>query len=107
MQKNTFFQEEQDRTMNEKNRVLFRVIAGGYLTYLGVDLLKNTINGKTDNPIMFGGFGVAFLIIGVGYVLYSLKRYRDRGISEEEIEDVEYPEKMMEHLDTKNENNEE
>ena len=60
--------------MNDKGRSMLRIIAGGYLAYLGVDLLKNTITGKTNNPVMFGGFGAAFLVIGVGYIIYSLKR---------------------------------
>lgn len=63
--------------MDEKRRIVIRVIAGGYLTYLGADLLKNTIAGTVDNPVMYGGFGTAFLIIGVGYIIYSLKRYKD------------------------------
>ena len=87
--------------MNEKNRMIFRVVAGGYLTYLGVDLLKNTISGKTDNPIMFGGFGAAFLIIGAGYVLYSLKRYRDSKKAEE------CPEEEIDCLDDQKDDEEE
>lgn len=94
--------------MNGKNRMLFRVIAGGYLTYLGIDLLKNTISGQTDNPIMFGGFGGAFLIIGVGYILYSLKRYKNNEASEtEEIEDAECPEERTKELDDEKESKEE
>ena len=94
--------------MNEKNRVIFRVVAGGYLTYLGVDLLKNTISGKTDNPIMFGGFGAAFLVIGVGYLIYSLKRYRDGGdVEVEEVEDKECPEEKIEYLDDQKDDEEE
>lgn len=94
--------------MNGKNRMLFRVIAGGYLTYLGIDLLKNTISGQTDNPVMFGGFGGAFLIIGVGYILYSLKRYRSSEASEaEEIEDAECPEEETKELDDEKESKEE
>ena len=94
--------------MNGKNRMLFRVIAGGYLAYLGIDLLKNTMSGQTDNPVMFGGFGGAFLILGVGYILYSLKRYKEREASEvEEMEEKECPEEKKKESDDEKEHKEE
>lgn len=90
--------------MDEKRRIVIRVIAGGYLTYLGIKLLMNTFAGDTDNPVMFGGFGTAFLIIGLGYIIFSVKRYKNAENLEDDIEDEsECPaEDVKEQLEEKN-----
>ena len=76
--------------MNNNSRMLFRILAGGYLTYLGIKLVRSTFSGNTDNPVMYGGFGIAFMIIGIGYIIFSVKRNKDAENMEDDIEnDVE------------------
>lgn len=91
--------------MDNKNRMLFRILAGGYLTYLGIKMLINTFAGKTDNPVMFGGFGISFLVIGIGYMIYSVKSYKN---AENDIDDeTECPDEEQKDQLEENENNKE
>lgn len=62
--------------MNEKSWITLRIIAGGYLAYLGFNLLKNVIAGKPENSLIFIICGVLFLVIGLGYLVKAIKQYR-------------------------------
>lgn len=102
------FLEEQNEIMDNKNRMLFRILAGGYLTYLGIKMLINTFAGKTDNPVMFGGFGISFLVIGIGYMIYSVKSYKNAENAENDIDDeTECPDEEQKNQLEENENNKE
>lgn len=94
--------------MNEKGRITLRIIAGGYLAYLGIDLVKNVITGKPDNAVLFGVVGVLFLVIGAGIFIKALRDYRNYQKAEyedtkedetEEIMDIEQSETEEDRLE--------
>lgn len=62
--------------MNERGRITIRIIAGGYLIYLGIDLIRNVITGKPDSALLFGAVGALFLIVGAVVFVKSLRDYR-------------------------------
>ena len=51
--------------MNDRTRTVLRVLAGGYLAYLGLELLKTMLKEQPDNMMLFVSVGLAFLAIGV------------------------------------------
>lgn len=73
--------------MNERGRITIRIIAGGYLAYLGIDLIRNVITGKPDNALIFGAVGVLFLIVGAVVCVKSICDYRN--CQKAEYEDTE------------------
>lgn len=73
--------------MNERGRITIRIIAGGYLVYLGIDLIRNVITGKPDNALIFGAVGVLFLMVGAVVCVKSIRDYRN--CQKAEYEDTE------------------
>ena len=63
--------------MNKKGIYIFRVILGGYLGYLGIDLLVQMSKEKPSNMIFMIVMGALFVVIGVVYAVFSLKRLFD------------------------------
>lgn len=63
--------------MNERGRITIRIVAGGYLVYLGIDLVRNVVTGKPDNALLFGAVGVLFLIVGAVVFVKSVRDYRN------------------------------
>ncbi len=83
--------------MPTKSRMIIRILAGGYLMYLGFDLFKGVLEGNPDNVMLFMLIGIAFMGIGLFLlanavlVLYR-KDYEDE--YEEESEDDPDEEKV-------------
>lgn len=79
--------------MPTKSRMMIRILAGGYLIYLGFDLMKGVLEGSSSNIMLFMLIGIAFIGIGLflminsGLVLYK-KDYEDE--QEEEPEEDEW-----------------
>ena len=48
-----------------KGRVFFRIIVGGYLGYLGIDLIKKTMTNRPENATLYLVLGVAFAVLGI------------------------------------------
>lgn len=63
--------------MNKKAAYAFRIVLGGYLAYLGVQILIQMVKEEPTNMIFMCVTGIAFVIIGVGYAAYSLKKVFD------------------------------
>ena len=63
--------------MNKKGMYIFRVILGGYLGYLGINLLVQTAKEKPSNMIFMSVMGALFVVVGVVYAIFSLKRVLD------------------------------
>lgn len=60
--------------MSTKGRVVLMIIAGGYLVYQGVSLLKGAFVERPDNYLVFMAFGAGFLVFGGILLLLNLKR---------------------------------
>lgn len=55
--------------MNDRTRSIFKVIAGGYLAYLGVTLCRDVLKARPDNYVLFLIAGVVFIGVG-GYLAF-------------------------------------
>ena len=63
--------EEKRPGLNMRTHYLIRILVGGYIAYLGWQLMKNFING-VGNKVVAGIFGVVFLLLGGGLVVWSV-----------------------------------
>lgn len=54
---------------------IMRLIAGGYLVYLGVTLVKDVITNDPENGTFFMAMGVIFIVAGTGIVILKLKEH--------------------------------
>lgn len=55
-----------------RGRLFFRIIVGGYLAYIGAELMKDAFVEKPENYIMFAGAGILFFIIGLGWLIKAV-----------------------------------
>lgn len=58
-----------------KGQITIRIIAGGYLAYLGFGLVKDMIVQKPDNYIIYLLFGIVFMVVGGIWCFLAFKRY--------------------------------
>lgn len=58
-----------------KGQITIRIIAGGYLAYLGLGLVRDMIMKKPDNHIIYLLFGILFIIVGAVWCFLALRRY--------------------------------
>ena len=72
--------------MDKKGMYIFRVILGGYLGYLGIKLLVQMSQEKPSNMILMSVMGALFVVVGVGYAIFSLKKVLDLRKGEESDE---------------------
>lgn len=70
--------------MNRQAGSMFRIIVGGYLVYLGMNLISAVVKEKPENMVLMIIFGAAFIVFGGGYALFSLKRMFDESKRERE-----------------------
>lgn len=82
--------------MVTKSQLMIRILAGGYLSYLGGKLLMDAVKERPDNYIIFALAGLVFLIIGIfllgkSAIKLQKKEYEDNSIigqiSDDEPED--------------------
>ena len=59
--------------MNNRGQMLFRIIAGIYLAYQGVNLLTKVIRNKPDNYMLYAVFAIVFIVVGVVFLIWSVK----------------------------------
>lgn len=56
-----------------KSRVFLRIIAGGYLAYLGGGLVKDALADKPEHYIGFVAAGILFLAFGLWWMFMGVK----------------------------------
>ena len=59
--------------MNNRGQMLFRIIAGIYLAYQGVNLLTKVIQNKPDNYMLYAVFAIVFIVVGVVFLIWAVK----------------------------------
>ena len=64
-----------DAAAKETSRCVLRILIGGYLVYLGVQILKGLKDPEsTVNPTLLTICSIVFIVIGAGFALYALRR---------------------------------
>lgn len=53
--------------MNKKSGYAFRIVLGGYLTYLGIRILSEMIQQRPSNMTLMSVLAVVFILVGVAY----------------------------------------
>jgi len=59
--------------MNVKRISLFRILAGGFLVYTGIQLIQNVREYAPSNYMMMYIFAVAFILIGAFIALWAVR----------------------------------
>lgn len=60
--------------MNSKAGYVFRIVLGGYLVWIGIQILIQMINERPSNMILMSCLAVIFIVIGGSYLYFCLKR---------------------------------
>lgn len=69
--------EKQTNNQNSPRRTILWGVAGAYILYLGIDLLRNYFNGQADSQtdrLVCTIGGGAFLVIGVVLLALALRQ---------------------------------
>ena len=71
--------------MVPRRSLLIRILAGGYITYLGGKLLISSIKEQPENYILYVAAGIVFIIIGLIWLVRSgtklvKKEYEDDSV---------------------------
>lgn len=69
---------------NNRTGNIFRIIAGAYLAYLGVQLVTQTVQQKPTNEIFNIVMGILFIVVGAWFAIGAL-----RGILKEQKQERE------------------
>ena len=74
-------EKEKRPSTSGKNRAVnfftLRLLVAGYLAWLGFDLLRGFLTGASAlSPAAAWGCGVGFMAAGLGFAVYSIRRYR-------------------------------
>lgn len=60
--------------MNKKAWYTFRIVLGGYLAWLGIRMLIEMVNEKPNNMVFMCVMSVIFILIGLAYAIYYVKK---------------------------------
>lgn len=58
-----------------KGRLTIRIVAGGYLAYVGFGLAKDVLTEKPEHYLAYLLFGIFFMLVGGVWCFLALKRY--------------------------------
>ncbi len=58
-----------------KGRLTIRIVAGGYLAYVGFRLTRDVLTDKPENYLAYLLFGALFMVVGGVWCALALKRY--------------------------------
>ena len=58
--------------MNQKSSYAFRLVLGGWLTYLGVSLLYQMYKERPSNMVLISVIAVVFVVVGAVCAIHSL-----------------------------------
>ena len=72
--------------MNNRTGYGLRIVLGGYLAYLGIRMLIQTVSEKPANMMFMGAMAVLFTVVGIAYVAYSVKKALELKKAEQETE---------------------
>ncbi len=72
--------------MNNRTGYGLRIVLGGYLAYLGIRMLIQTVSEKPANMMFMGAMAVLFTVVGIAYVAYSVKKALELKKAEQESE---------------------
>lgn len=75
--------------MDQKTRRMMMAIAGGYLAYVGGDLIYSVIQGKPNNIVLFILIGAVFVLAGIATVIMNMKEYLNEVKKETESYEVD------------------
>nr|WP_294490490.1 hypothetical protein [uncultured Mediterraneibacter sp.] len=72
----------------------FRIALGGYLAFLGVSLIYQTINERPSNMVIMCICSVVFIVVGGAHAVFSIKKLLDfrkeeRKEAEEQFEETD------------------
>ena len=70
--------------MNKKAWYTFRIVLGGYLAWLGIRMLIEMVNEKPNNMVVMS---VIFILIGLAYAIYYVKKMFDLKKEDHRIEE--------------------
>ena len=81
----TYVKKQEENDMVPRSSLIIRVLAGGYITYLGGKLLLSSIKEQPDNYILYVAAGIVFIIIGLIWLVKSglklfKKEYEDDSV---------------------------
>ena len=60
--------------MSKKTNYTLRLILGMYLTFIGINLIRETVASQPSDFAFKIFMGIAFAVIGAGYVIWIIKR---------------------------------
>jgi|GEM_PF-1760494 len=75
--------------MNNKSRNGLLMIAGGYLVYLGIKLMRDVMNEDVSNSLIFLICAVFFMVVGALIVFYYVKNMIKLNAQESEAAEEE------------------
>jgi len=75
--------------MNKKAWYTFRIVLGGYLAWLGIRMLIEMVNEKPNNMVFMCVMSVIFILIGLAYAIYYVKKMLEIGPNEEMKKEAE------------------
>ena len=73
--------------MNKKAWYTFRIVLGGYLAWLGIRMLIEMVNEKPNNMVFMCVMSVIFILIGLAYAIYYVKKMFDLKKEDHRIEE--------------------
>lgn len=60
--------------MSQKSWYVLRVVAGLYLVYLGISIIRGLLSERPEDMLFKAVIGVIFIVVGALYVIFSAKR---------------------------------
>lgn len=59
--------------MSQKSWYVLRIVAGLYLMYLGIQIIRDLLNERPEDMVFKAAIAVVFVIVGAAYTAYSAK----------------------------------
>ena len=80
--------------VNPNGVYIIRIIAGGYLIFMAYQLAKEVLAGNVDHPALSWFFVALFIVAGVFFIGYELRRSAKEKAAQE-AEEVEMTPKQV------------
>lgn len=79
-----------------RGRFVFRLITGGYLAWLGFDLVSSALSEKPESYVGYTTAGAVFMVIGLAWLLTGIRSYQKEQALEREKEELSDSEEAAE-----------